>query len=291
VTLRLSSTDKSLSIVKDLRDHGQQSGRRLAPQPGFSKSSGHRLQQALERRSGYPESWLWETEAGRQWLTRLVVATLYTFGLKRGVGMDTMSDFFVRLHLAPQVGCSPSALRRVMQILEASSLETAAAWEKHEVATGEEREIIGAVDDTFLEQMVLVLLDLPTGYVILEDTANDRSYATWHALVEKRLTALNAQVRYLVSDRAQALIQLAAKGLQCLSMPDFFHLVHDIVKSYSLARGRRLAQARQEVAKAEARLQQSPQEPPPSGEASCEVTPEGAVRQAEVRRWEALQHE
>jgi hypothetical protein len=118
---------------------------------------------------------LWETEAGRQWLTRLVVATLYTFGLKRGVGMDTMSDFFVRLHLAPQVGCSPSALRRVMQILEASSLETAAAWEKHEVATGEEREIIGAVDDTFLEQMVLVLLDLPTGYVILEDTANDRS--------------------------------------------------------------------------------------------------------------------
>ena len=36
---------------------------------------------------------MWETEAGRQWLTRLVVATLYTFGLKRGVGVDTMSGF------------------------------------------------------------------------------------------------------------------------------------------------------------------------------------------------------
>jgi hypothetical protein len=32
---------------------------------------------------------LWETEEGRRWLARLVVATLYLFGLKRGVGMDT----------------------------------------------------------------------------------------------------------------------------------------------------------------------------------------------------------
>ena len=58
-------------------------------------------------------------------------------------------------------------------------------------------------------------------------------------------------MRYLVSDRAKALIQLAEKGLECLSIPDFFHLVHDIVKSYSLALGQRLKQARQELQKAE----------------------------------------
>ncbi len=50
-------------------------------------------------------------------------------------------------------------------------------------------------------------------------------------------TALGTGVRYLVSDRAKALIQLAEQGLECLSMPDFFHLVHDMVKSYSLAIG------------------------------------------------------
>ena len=59
--------DKSLSIVKCLRDYGKQSVRRLAQKTGFSKSSVHRLQQAMERRGGHPESWLWETEAGRQW--------------------------------------------------------------------------------------------------------------------------------------------------------------------------------------------------------------------------------
>ena len=30
---------------------------------------------------------------GPEWLRRLVVATLYSFGLKRGVGLDTMSEF------------------------------------------------------------------------------------------------------------------------------------------------------------------------------------------------------
>jgi DNA-binding IclR family transcriptional regulator len=72
----------------------------MAQQTGLSKSSVHRLQHAMERRKSPPESWLWETEEGRQWLTRLGVATLSTFGLKRGVGLDTMSAFCTRRHLA-----------------------------------------------------------------------------------------------------------------------------------------------------------------------------------------------
>jgi DNA-binding MurR/RpiR family transcriptional regulator len=70
--------DRSLLICKYLCDYGHQSVRHLAQQIGISKSSVHRLRQARERRSGFPEAALWETEAGHQWLTRLVVATLYT---------------------------------------------------------------------------------------------------------------------------------------------------------------------------------------------------------------------
>jgi DNA-binding IclR family transcriptional regulator len=68
--------DKCLLIFKCLCDHGRQSVRRMAQQTGLSKSSVHRLQHAMERRNSHPESWLWETEDGRQWLTRLVAATL-----------------------------------------------------------------------------------------------------------------------------------------------------------------------------------------------------------------------
>jgi hypothetical protein len=280
---------KSVRIFKHLCDHGTQSVRQVARQTGFSKSSVHRLTQAMQRRDHHPESWLWETAEGRQWLTRLVIATLYTFGLKRGVGLDTISEFFVRLHLATQVGCSASALRGVMQALEAALLETTMAWEQAGQAPAEAREIIGAADETFLERMILVFMDLSTGYLLLEDVAEDRTYATWKALIEERLKALSAHVLYLVSDRAKALVQLAETGLECLSMPDCFHVVHDIVKSYSLPIGQRLRHARQELTKAQealARCQGQRQAAPETSEAKALVE----TRQAEVGRWEEAHH-
>jgi hypothetical protein len=86
-----------------------------------------------------------------------------------------MSEFFARLHLATPVGCSAAALRGVMQALETALLETAAAWEQDGHATGEGREIIGAVDETFLERMLLVCMDLTTRYLLFEVVAEDRS--------------------------------------------------------------------------------------------------------------------
>ncbi len=101
---------KSVVIFNAMREHGKQSIRSLADRTGLSKSSVHRHLQAIDRRDRYPESSLWETPAGRTWLIRLVVATLFVFGLKRGVGAETLSEFFSRLRLEAHVGCSPSAL-------------------------------------------------------------------------------------------------------------------------------------------------------------------------------------
>jgi len=142
---------KSLRIVNAIRENGQQSIRHLARQTGFSQSSVHRLQQAKNRRNRHPESWLWETEDGRSWLGRLVVASLYLFGFTRGVGTDTISEFLGRLRLEAHVGSSPSALRGIMEVLAPVILKTAAAWEHEGIAAGESRPIIGAVDATFLE--------------------------------------------------------------------------------------------------------------------------------------------
>ena len=184
-----------------------------------------------------------------------------------------------------QVGCSPSALRGVMQALEAALLETAEAWEKEGRADGEEHEIIGAVDETFFEQMILVFMDLKTGYLLLEEMAEDRTYTTWKTLVDKRLQALSTGVLYLVSDRAKALVQLAEQGLECFSMPDFFHLMHEIVKSYSLALGRRVRQAHKELTEAQEGLARLPGRPQ-AAHAAPEATALVATRQAEVTRWE-----
>src|ERR671933_1618394 len=206
---------KSVVIFNAIREHGKQSIRSLADHTGLSKSSVHRHRQAIDRRDRYPESSLWETEAGRAWLIRLVVATLFVFGLKRGVGAETLSEFFSRLHLEAQVGCSPSALRTMMHTLERFILAIAAAWEKDGIAHGEIRPVIGAVDETFLQPMMLVFMDLATGYVLVAEVAAHRRYDTWFNRTNERLKTFGTEVLYMVSDRAKALIKLAHTGLGC----------------------------------------------------------------------------
>src|SRR5215470_5905649 len=246
---------KSVLIFNAIHTYGQQSVRGLAERIGLSKTCVHRQLQSIKRRDCYPESSLWETEVGRTWLLRLVVATLFVFGLKRGVGAETLSEFFSRLHLEAHVGCSPNTLRSVMHTLERLILATAAAWEQEGIAHGEIRPVIGAVDDTFLQRLMLVFMDLATGDVWMEEVAADRSCATWCNHANKRLTTLGTEGLYLVSDRAKALIKLAHTGLGCPSIPDVFPLGHDLAKGYALAIFGRLRQATRDLEHAQQRLE------------------------------------
>jgi hypothetical protein len=209
----------------------------------------------MDQRDRSPESSLWETETGRAWLIRLVVATLLGFGLKRGVGADTLSEFFGRLRLDSHVGGSPSALRTVMHTLERLILDTAAAWEKEGIAHGERRPVIGAVDETFLQRMMLGFMDLATGYLLMEEVATDRSFDTWYGRANNRLTTFGTEVLYMVSARAKALITLAHTGRGCPSIPDVLHLGHDLAKGYSLCIFGRLRQAKRALDHAKQRLE------------------------------------
>jgi hypothetical protein len=167
-------------------------------------------------------------------------------------------------------------------------MEMTAAWEQHGIAPGEVREIIGAVDETFLAQMMLVFLDVPTGSLLLEEVAEDRPYATWKALGDERLTALGTGVLSLVSDRATALIQLAEKGLQCLRLPDFFPRMHDLVQSYSLALARQVSQAHKALLHAEEVRAKHPGLTHPEGD-DPQANAQVVGRRAEVQHWEEAQ--
>jgi hypothetical protein len=279
---------KSVVIINAIREHGKQSIRSLAERTGLSKSSVHRHLQTIERRDRHPESSLWETEAGRAWLIRLIVATLLVFGLKRGVGAETLSEFFGRLRLDSHVGCSPSALRTVMHTLERLILETAAAWEKDGIAHGEIRPVIGAVDETFLQRMMLVFMDLATGYVLMEEVAADRSFDTWLARAKARLTTLGTEVLYMVSDRAKALIKLAHTGLGCPSIPDLFHLGHDLAKGYALAIFSRLRQAKRELEHTKQHLEKVQQNPKADPAQVAQAQARVAACGTAVTRWQEV---
>ena len=278
---------KSVRIFQSLCANANQSIRQRARQTGLSKSRVHRLTPAIARRDRSPASWLWVTEDGRRWLTRLLAATRYPFGLTRGVGLETSSEFCTHLRLATQVGCLPAAVRRVMAVLAAAILETAEAWEKAGSADGQVRESMGAVDATCLQCMLLVCIDLVRGYLVCEEVAEPRPYDTWYARVEPRVETWGTAGVSLGSDRAKARIKLAETGLGCLSIPDVLHLSHDLVKSSSWAMLGRLRHARQALRQAQERLRRC-QGSDPRGAAAQQAYAGVEARAAQGQPWETV---
>jgi len=165
-------------------------------------------------------------------------------------------------------------------------LATAGAWAQDGRAAGQGRERIGAVDATCLAHVLVVFLDVPTGSLRREASADDRTSTTWNAVGDERRTALGTSVLSLVSARAQALMQRAAQGVECRRMPDFFPCLPDLVQRYALAFARRVRQAPQALQKAAAVLNRHPGpdgQPQDTAEAQHPVE----VRRAAVQRWEA----
>jgi len=145
------------------------------------------------------------------------------------------------------------------------------------------------VDATFWEQMILGLQAGPTGSIVQEEVRDERTCATGQARVDARRTALGTEVLSLVSDRAQAVMPLAAPGWECLRRPAFLPLVPERVKRAALARGRRLRHAQPALQHAEqvrARLQGWPQ----AGPDTLEARALGGARPAAGTRWEEGHH-
>ncbi len=93
------------------------------------------------------------------------------------------------------------------------------------------RQVVAAMDETFFGQfMIMVVIDLQSGYLLLEDIADDRCYDTWLSKITPRLESLGVQVTHAISDRAKALIKLAVEGFDCESGADTFHAQYDISK-------------------------------------------------------------
>lgn len=247
---------RSQQVHAAIKEGGKRSLRKIAEATGIAKSSVHRHQQALERRNKYPESPWWETPDGQQWLRLLVLSTIYIFGIKCGIGAETLSEFFHLWQLQLQVGVSPSALRK----LEVGVREAILKYQQQQQSTlGQTQkaiEVCAAADETTFEQDVLVLMDLSSGYILVEEQVENRQYDTWLDKAQSALTQMGVRVRSLVSDRAPALIKLALSGFECPSIADLFHPLWDLSKSVGVDLSRQLTQANKKLAQAQQRLAQ-----------------------------------
>ena len=158
---------KARQIGEAVKELGTESVRQVAQATGISKSATHRHMKAAAKRNQHLESTLWELPEAQLWLIRLVSATILHFGIQRGVGAETISQFFKDLRIGTHVGVSPTAIRSQRLRIEQLIIQYGKQYQEEGITNCDQLEIIGGVDETFFKEiMILLAMDLRTGYIL-----------------------------------------------------------------------------------------------------------------------------
>ena len=161
-----------LRISGHHKKHPDQSVRQVSRQTRIPKSTVHYHLQREDQRRQFPESEFWETEAGQNFLKRLIVSAIYTFGIKGGLGAGRIEEFMKHLQIQTHAGVSESSIYRLMKEIEVSILRYKELQEQGlaEQASAQlnELEVVLGLDETWLDKMLLVCQELSSGYLFLK---------------------------------------------------------------------------------------------------------------------------
>lgn len=93
------------------------------------------------------------------------------------------------------------------------------------------KDITVTQDETFTGGLCLVGSEPVSNCIILEQLAQKRDQAAWHALMAPALAQLTCQVMQSTSDEAPGLLAYVAHHLEAHHSPDVFHVQHELSKA------------------------------------------------------------
>lgn len=159
-------------LTDRFRSHPEESVRETSKRLGVPKSTVHHHKQRTKKRHQYSESEFWDSEAGQNFIKRLIVSAIYTFGIKGGIGAGRIEEFMKQIRLSTHAGVSESSIYRMMKEIEASILRYKELVERglsQRAANHlEELEVVLGLDETWLDNMLLVCQELSSGYLFLK---------------------------------------------------------------------------------------------------------------------------
>ena len=218
------------SVADYIKEHGKKSCRKLAGIFNRSKSSIHRRQQKIKSRAHIPGALFFESSDGQAWLKKLVVAAILIFGIKSGVGSETLALFFSMITVGSFVATSPASLKRLEDRIDDLIIEYKDMQDKGIMEKAPELSITPGGDETFFEKMMmLVCMDLNSGFIFNESIEQNRNHSTWESSSTPWLSRFKI-VRCFLSDKARALLKLAKDSLGVDRLPDLFHMMNDVSK-------------------------------------------------------------
>lgn len=160
---------KLQNLLKSNPDSSQRMIARAIEMPSSTFNDQTRAQKL---RNQYAESAYWESESGQNFLRRLVVSTLYTFGIKAGIGCARIEEFFEHIRLYTHIGISESSILRLVKEIELSILKYKTLQEQDlelSQAYSQGLQVVLGLDETWIDEMLLVCQDLVSGYLFLKN--------------------------------------------------------------------------------------------------------------------------
>jgi len=114
----------------------------------------------------------WETAWGQNFLKRMIISVIYTFGIKGGIGSARISEHLGHLQIEGVAAVSESSIYRltneiISNILWYKELQEK-GLEEEAKTTMNELEVVLGLDETWLDEMLLVCQDLISGYLFLK---------------------------------------------------------------------------------------------------------------------------
>jgi len=232
--MKINIRERYQKVAQHLKETSNHARRAIAEALNISKSSVQRHISRRARRNRHPESYFWETAEGENWLKLLVFGAIYHFGIKGGIGSDSVANFFQVLRLNEHIGVSASALRELEVQFKAQIIE----YEQAQAEICEQKKPDGicvGADETFFGLPILVAIELCSGFIFSEAVCENRTYETWWKQVSSWFDKEKCTCHFMVSDGAKALVKLALSGLDCPHVPDLFHLLRAFSKSMGTA--------------------------------------------------------
>lgn len=154
-----------------LKSNPDSSERMIARAIEMPSSTFNNQTKAQKLRNQYAESAYWEGESGQNFLRRLVISTLYTFGIKAGIGCARIEEFFEHIRLYTHIGISESSILRMVKEIELSILKYKDLQEQDlelSKAYRQDLQVVLGLDETWIDEMLLVCQDLNSGYLFLK---------------------------------------------------------------------------------------------------------------------------
>jgi len=128
-----------------------------------------------EKRAQSSGTGYWDTGEGQLFLKRMIISVIYTFGIKGGVGAGRIREHLTHLHLESIAAVSESSIYRMIVEISANIMWYKELQEnelKEEAKEAKEKiKVVLGIDETWLDQMLLVCQDLTTNYIFLKSQA------------------------------------------------------------------------------------------------------------------------